>query len=29
MCSHRVRLSSPDDITPELIDWLRQAYDVA
>ena len=21
--------TGPDDITPELIDWLRQAYDVA
>lgn len=29
MCSHRVRLSSPDDITPELMDWLRQAYEAA
>lgn len=29
MCSHRVRLSSPDDISPELIGWLRQAYDAA
>ena len=29
MCSHRVRLSNPDDITPELIGWLRQAYDAA
>ena len=29
MCSHRVRVASADDITPELIGWLRQAYDAA
>lgn len=29
MCSHRVRISSAADITPELIGWLRQAYETA
>lgn len=27
MVSHRVRLSSSKDINPELIRWLKQAYD--
>lgn len=29
MVSHRVRLSSPDDVDDALIGWLRQAYDAA
>ncbi len=29
MVSHRVRLSSTDDIRPEVIDWLKMAYDAA
>ena len=29
MVSHRVRLSSADDVNQELIDWLRLAYDGA
>ena len=29
MCTHRVRVSSADDITPKLIGWLRQAYEAA
>jgi hypothetical protein len=29
MVSHRVRLSSSDDVNDELIGWLRQAYDAA
>ncbi|MEJ8801825.1 DUF4287 domain-containing protein [Pontibacter sp. H249] len=26
MCSHRVRTETPDDVTPELIAWLEEAY---
>jgi len=26
MCSHRIELSSADDITREVLDWLREAY---
>lgn len=26
MCSHRVRIEQLDDVTPEVIGWLRQAY---
>ena len=26
MCSHRIELHSVDDITPEVMDWLRKAY---
>ncbi len=29
MCTHRVRLSSPDELDAEVIGWLRQAYDQA
>jgi hypothetical protein len=29
MFTHRVRLSSTDDIDAELLDWLREAYDQA
>lgn len=29
MCSHRVRLAGTADVTPELIGWLRQAYEAA
>ncbi len=29
MVSHRVRLSSPEDVDDALIGWLRQAYDAA
>ena len=27
MCSHRIELFSLEDITPEVIDWLRKAYE--
>jgi predicted transport protein len=29
MCSHRVRLESPDDVDEEVVAWLRRAYDAA
>ncbi len=29
MVSHRVRLTTPNDVNDELIGWLRQAYDAA
>ena len=29
MCSHRIRLSSLDAITPKVIGWLREAYENA
>lgn len=29
MCTHRVRLAAPDEVDPELRDWLRDAYERA
>ncbi len=29
MCTHRVRVGSPDDVNDELLGWLRQAYEQA
>ena len=29
MCTHRVRVSTADELDSELIDWLRTAYDRA
>jgi hypothetical protein len=29
MVSHRVRLTEPDDVDQELIDWLHQAYELS
>lgn len=29
MCSHRVRITDQAEVDAELIDWLRQAYEVA
>lgn len=29
MCSHRVRLESPDDVDDQVVAWLRRAYDAA
>ncbi|MHC2991861.1 phosphoribosylformylglycinamidine synthase [Pontibacter sp. HJ8] len=29
MCTHRVRLETMDDITPELLSWLRAAFEQA
>jgi predicted transport protein len=29
MCSHKVRLSEAKEVDEEVIDWLRQAYDLA
>ena len=29
MCSHRIEIHSMDDITPEVIQWLQQAYQSA
>ncbi len=27
MCTHRVQLTSVDDVTPEVISWIKEAYD--
>jgi hypothetical protein len=27
MCTHRVRISASSDLDPELVGWLREAYD--
>jgi hypothetical protein len=27
MCSHRVRIAHTDDVTAEVIGWLRKAYE--
>ncbi|MBK8194903.1 MAG: DUF4287 domain-containing protein [Lewinellaceae bacterium] len=29
MCSHLVRIETVEDVTPEVIGWLRQAYEIA
>lgn len=29
MCSHRVRIEQPEDVTPALMGWLREAYEQA
>ena len=29
MCTHRVRVNSPDDVNDELLGWLRLAYEQA
>ena len=29
MCTHKVGLHEPTDVDPELLAWLRQAYDLA
>lgn len=29
MCQYQVRLATPDDVTPDVIAWVRQAYDAA
>ncbi len=29
MCTHRVRLSSPEDFDKEVLSWLKQAYEQA
>ena len=29
MCSHRIKTESPADVTPELINWLQEAYNQA
>lgn len=29
MCSHRVRLESPNDVDDEVVAWLRRAYEAA
>ena len=27
MCTHKVKLSSPEDVDAEVINWLKQAYE--
>jgi predicted transport protein len=27
MCTHKVKLSSPEDVDKQVIDWLKEAYD--
>jgi len=29
MCSHRIEIHSLEDLTPEVIDWMRKAYEDA
>lgn len=29
MCTHRVRLMTPEEVDAELIDWLKEAYEKA
>jgi predicted transport protein len=29
MCTHRIKLESKDDVTPQLIKWVKQSYDLA
>lgn len=29
MCNYRVRLSGPDEVDDELVDWIRAAYEAA
>ena len=29
MCSYKVRISSPDEVDGELVNWIRAAYDAA
>ncbi len=29
MCTHRVRLASPEDVDGAVISWLKQAYEQA
>ena len=29
MCSHQIDLASVEDITPEVLDWLRKSYELA
>jgi hypothetical protein len=29
MCTHRVRLEQPADLSPEVIEWIKAAYDQA
>jgi hypothetical protein len=29
MCSHRVRMESPDDVDAEVMEWVRAAYERA
>lgn len=29
MCTHRVQITSVDDVNDELIDWMREAYNMA
>jgi predicted transport protein len=29
MCTHRIKLENKTDVTPQLIKWIRQSYDLA
>jgi predicted transport protein len=29
MCTHRIKLESKADVTPQLIKWIKQSYDLA
>ena len=29
MCTHRIKLESKGDVTPQLIKWIKQSYDLA
>ncbi len=29
MCSHKINLASTDDVNPEVVDWMKKAYEQA
>jgi hypothetical protein len=29
MCSHKINLSGENDLTPEVVNWVKKAYEKA